>query len=361
MSKVIIINGPSCAGKTTIAKEICMQSDNKFVHLQIDKAGEFYSTIFPKGFKFAENEIGTENNDNTLLGLFNNNRLERRKVIASVLLATAKELLKQNFNIVIDTALDGPDAKEMARFYLEHIQGNKITFVGIYCPVEERSKRLKTRKDNLFLTEDFIRNQTDQYDVFDSCKEFYDIWFDSSLLNCEEIAESILQHIQKDIVPQFVVRSPQLTDIDAMVSLSKAKRKLYEKAQPQFWRYAGEKGDKAQGELFKELLEDENYVMFTAESDTQEILGFIIGKLMPAPEVYNPGGLTLMIDDFCVQSENLWQSIGAQLIEEIKAAAKAKGATQILVVCGSHDNPKRKFLSEQNLSIASEWFVGGIV
>ena len=192
MSKVIIINGPSCSGKTTIAKEICMQSDNKFVHLQIDKAGEFYSTIFPKGFKFAENEIGTENNDNTLLGLFNNNRLERRKVIASVLLATAKELLKQNFNIVIDTALDGPDAKEMARFYLEHIQGNKITFVGIYCPVEERLKRLKTRTDNLFLTEDFIRNQTDQYDVFELCKEFYDIWFDSSLLNGEEIAAKVL-------------------------------------------------------------------------------------------------------------------------------------------------------------------------
>ena len=82
---------------------------------------------------------------------------------------------------------------------------------------------------------------------------------------------------------------------------------------------------------------------------------------MPAPEVYNPGGLTLMIDDFCVQSENLWQSVGAGLIEETKDAAKAKGAKQILVVCGAHDNPKRKFLREQNLQVASEWFVGGIV
>jgi len=152
-----------------------------------------------------------------------------------------------------------------------------------------------------------------------------------------------------------------LSDISAMVSLSKAKRLSYEKAQPQFWRYAGEEGDKAQGEWFKELLEDKNYVMLTAESNTQEILGFIIGKLMPAPEVYNPGGSTLMIDDFCVKSENLWQSVGARLIEETKAAAKSRGATQILVVCGAHDHPKRKFLSEQNLSIASEWFVGGIV
>ena len=102
-------------------------------------------------------------------------------------------------------------------------------------------------------------------------------------------------------------------------------------------------------------------MMFTAESGAKEILGFVIGKLMPAPEVYNPGGLTLMIDDFCVQSENLWQSVGHALIEETKAAAKNKGATQILVVCGAADLPKHKFLSEQNLQVASEWSVGRLV
>jgi hypothetical protein len=187
-----------------------------------------------------------------------------------------------------------------------------------------------------------------------------------------------------------MIRPSQPSDIDSMVSLSKAKRMLYEKAQPQFWRYAGEEGDKVQEKWFKELLEDKNYVMFTAirhcerlsyrhcerseaiqagspqshallRDDDAEVLGFIIGRLMPAPEVYNPGGLTVMIDDFCVQSENLWQSVGAELIKTVQIPAKAKGATQILVVCGANDYPKRKFLNEQNLSIASEWFVGGIV
>jgi predicted acetyltransferase len=167
--------------------------------------------------------------------------------------------------------------------------------------------------------------------------------------------------IHQSIVPQFVVRTSQLSDISAMALLSKAKRLAYEKAQPHFWRYAGEEGNNAQRQWFTELLEDKNYVMFTAESNAKEILGFVIGKLMPAPEVYNPGGLTLMIDDFCVQSENLWQSVGTKLIATVKAAAKVKSATQILVVCGAHDYPKSKFLSEQNLSIASEWFVGGIV
>ena len=141
-----------------------------------------------------------------------------------------------------------------------------------------------------------------------------------------------------------LIRTSKLSDISAMVSLSKTKRLAYEKAQPQFWRYAGEKGDNAQEKWFKELLEDKNYVMFTA-GDAKEILGFIIGKVMLAPEVYNPGGLTLMIDDFCIKSENLWESVGARLIETIKAAAVSKGATQIIVVCGAHDHPKRKFLN----------------
>ena len=72
-----------------------------------------------------------------------------------------------------------------------------------------------------------------------------------------------------------------------------------------------------QRQWFKGLLEDKNHVMFTAESETREIFGFVIGKLMPAPEVYNPGGLTLMIDDFCVQSESLWESVGAELIKTV--------------------------------------------
>lgn len=192
MSEVIIINGPSCAGKTTIAKEICWLSGNKFVHLQIDKTSEYYGTIFPKGFQFVENEVGTENNDDGLKGLFNNNRLARRKVVASILLSVANELLTQGFSLVIDIALDGPDAKELARFYLGYLKNYKIKFVGIYCPINERLKRLKTRTDNLFLTEDFIRSQTEQYDVFEMCRDYYDIWFDSSKLNGEEIAYQLL-------------------------------------------------------------------------------------------------------------------------------------------------------------------------
>lgn len=158
---------------------------------------------------------------------------------------------------------------------------------------------------------------------------------------------------------QIIIPASTLSDTASIAELSKAKRLNYEKAQPQFWKYRGEDGEIFQKKWFEELLTHESYLMLTADSEHEHILGFIIGKLITAPEVYDPGGLTLMIDDFCVRSEDLWSTVGAQLIEHIKLLAKVKGATQILVVCGSHDYQKRTFLMHQKLSIASEWFVGG--
>lgn len=156
------------------------------------------------------------------------------------------------------------------------------------------------------------------------------------------------------------VRFSTSQDIGVMLSLSKAKRLAYEKAQPQFWRYSGREAEESQAKWFAELINSDKHISLIAQDSDHQILGFVIGSLISAPAVYNPGGLTLMIDDFCVKSEDLWTTVGDQLIQSIKKYGKEKGAAQILVVCGAHDTLKSQFLREQDLSIASEWFVGGI-
>lgn len=135
-------------------------------------------------------------------------------------------------------------------------------------------------------------------------------------------------------------------------------RRAYEKVQPQFWRYK-EGDEKLQAKWFKELLLLDDYIMLIAESENK-IIGFIIDKIIEAPEVYDPKGLTLMVDDFCVKTDNDWFSVGNKLVEEIKARAKVRNASQILVVCGGHDKPKRLFLKSIGLNIASEWYVSSI-
>ncbi len=147
-------------------------------------------------------------------------------------------------------------------------------------------------------------------------------------------------------------------DIASMVNLSYQKRRAYEEAQPQFWRYA-EGAESIQHKWFKELLGHEDHIILVAKSDI-ETIGFIIGRLVKAPEVYDPGGLTLMIDDFCVKQTIDWQSVGNNLMSSIKPIAKAKGAAQFYVVSGAHDNAKCEFLEKFGLSNAAKWYVGSI-
>ncbi len=156
----------------------------------------------------------------------------------------------------------------------------------------------------------------------------------------------------------FKICRAEEKDIDAMVALSYEKRKYYEQAQPQFWKYATG-AEEGQGVWFRELLKNEQYIMLLAANGAA-IVGFLIGRLVPAPEVYDPGGLTLMIDDFCVKTPDLWRTVGQELVLNGRRIASAKGASQILIVCGHHDEAKREFLRKMNLSIASEWYVGNI-
>jgi hypothetical protein len=147
-------------------------------------------------------------------------------------------------------------------------------------------------------------------------------------------------------------------DITSMVNLSYQKRRAYEKAQAQFWRYA-DGAEEVQQKWFEELLERDDHIILVAKSDTKTI-GFIIGRLVKAPEVYDPGGLTLMIDDFCVKLDIDWQSVGLELMNTIQALAKEKGAAQFYVVSGAHDNAKCDFLEKFGLSNAAKWYVGSI-
>lgn len=157
---------------------------------------------------------------------------------------------------------------------------------------------------------------------------------------------------------EIVIRPSKKSDINTMVSLSNQKRWAYEKAKPQFWKMA-RNADSIQHKWFIELLDNDDYIMLCSELDSK-VTGFIIGQLICTPGVYDPGGLTLMIDDFCVEQQSDWQSVGTKLLNVVRKIGITKGAIQVLVVCGAHDERKRRILNGQNLSVTSEWYVGKI-
>jgi len=69
---------------------------------------------------------------------------------------------------------------------------------------------------------------------------------------------------------------------------------------------------------------------------------------------------SILIDDFCVADPATWPTVGAALLADVQSAAAARGAVQNVVVCGHLDEPKRAFLREAGLSLASEWYIGPI-
>jgi len=154
------------------------------------------------------------------------------------------------------------------------------------------------------------------------------------------------------------IRDATLNDVPQMVLLSEAKRTMYETYQPVFWRKASDSAER-QTTYFESLLLSEKHLSLVCESG-QNLSGFLIGAVVEAPAVYDPGGKSCMIDDFCIAENAQWESEGRALLDGCRETASALGAVQFVVVCGKKDELKKKFLSDYDLTVASEWYTGPV-
>ena len=152
-----------------------------------------------------------------------------------------------------------------------------------------------------------------------------------------------------------LIRRAEASDVPAMLDLAEQRRTQYARYQPRFWNPAPD-ARLAQSGYFAQLVETEKVLTAVCVQDTQ-LIGFLIASLVPAPPVYDPGGLTCQIDDYCLASPDTWNTVGAQLLEQIYAQARQRGAVQAVIVCGHLDQPKRDMLFSTGATLASEWFV----
>lgn len=144
-------------------------------------------------------------------------------------------------------------------------------------------------------------------------------------------------------------------DIPRMVTISETKRIEYEGYSPVFWRKAPDSSPK-QELYFQSLLMGTEVIALVAEAEDL-LLGFVIGAIITAPPVYNPGGPVCIVDDFAVANSTDWHSVGATLLEAVEGEAKARGAVLSIVVCAQRDQAKRELLRSAGASVASEWHV----
>ncbi len=154
------------------------------------------------------------------------------------------------------------------------------------------------------------------------------------------------------------IRPAQAADVTQLVALSEQKRAEYAQHQPVFWRQAADASEKQTPYFERQVANDRTIALVYAQDEV--IGGFIIGILMDAPPVYNPGGQVCTIDDFTVRDAAEWPRIGRALLDEATRAAKAREAALVIVVTGHHDEPKRAMLATSGCTVASEWWVGKV-
>lgn len=161
------------------------------------------------------------------------------------------------------------------------------------------------------------------------------------------------------------IRAASQADVAAMTGLAAIRREQYARYQPVFWRPAADARDKHRAYLAR-LVADSQVVTLVSEEVASEeaaseedgqLTGMLIATLVPAPPVYNPGGLTCQIDDFVVVPAARWTVTGVALLRAGLAEAGRRGAVQAVVVTAQRDSAKREALRSCGLEVASEWWV----
>jgi hypothetical protein len=147
-------------------------------------------------------------------------------------------------------------------------------------------------------------------------------------------------------------------DLEPLLALAAARREVYATYQPRFWRPAADAVDRQRGYL-RGLLEDDATLVVTARGDGH-LHGFAVGRIVPAPPVYDPGGPTCVLDDFAVDHQEAWPEVGPPLLDAVRSWARSRGAAQLVVVTAHLDEAQRAALRAAGLGIASEWWVGAL-
>ncbi len=150
------------------------------------------------------------------------------------------------------------------------------------------------------------------------------------------------------------IRAAQADDVPAMVAQSEQYREQLQTYQPVFWRKA-EGSAEAQARYFLGLLQRSDVIALVHRAVNDGLAGFLIATLQAAPPVYDPGGLTCTIDDFCVAQAIHWPKAGTALLHAAMRLARERGAVQVVVVCPHRDQAKLTLLAGEGLSVASEW------
>ncbi|WP_341348547.1 AAA family ATPase [Paenibacillus sp. FSL H3-0469] len=173
---LLVLNGTSSSGKTSISAEVVKQKEIPFYHVSIDDFFMNYNDFI--NHKFPDEPV-REIDHQVVSDILDDS-------ICSVFYSTIKLLAEMGFNVIVDTVFDND--KRFNEF-LDHFAGRTTLFVGVLCSREELIRREQARGDRQIGLADA------QFDIV-YCFDEYDLEVNTEEQTPAECAEAILSFIK---------------------------------------------------------------------------------------------------------------------------------------------------------------------
>jgi chloramphenicol 3-O-phosphotransferase len=162
--RVVVLNGPSSAGKTTLAQAVRDALAPRAACVSIDQLYPCISTEHPNDWRQV-------------------------RALTDATFAAAAALARGGFDVVVDTVFDRIDCVDIAKAALADFPRH---FVAVTCPLDLLERREQARRDRPI---GLARSQIDR--VFHDVS--YDLKLDTSVLTVEQSVDHVMTLLREDI------------------------------------------------------------------------------------------------------------------------------------------------------------------
>lgn len=175
---IVILNGPSSAGKSTLSKYLCENLDEHHLHVELD----VFRRMEPAHYWDVEEQLAQV----------------RVAALCRAINATAATFSRHGQAVIVDHVLS-PDAW---RYMLEDLIGLPVFIIGVFCALEVLIERERTRGDRK------IGLAESQFHSIHANRH-YDYVVDTSSSNGAECGQRVLEWLQTQPTPAAFTKMHQ--------------------------------------------------------------------------------------------------------------------------------------------------------
>ncbi|MFA5075159.1 MAG: hypothetical protein WC436_03600 [Candidatus Babeliales bacterium] len=191
MTKVILLNGASSSGKSSIVKELQNILGELFLEMGVDRFMSMIPSNY-QGFGPNASQMWTWEKSSDELGELVKLKLgPDGKKYVQCMYKCIKTMAENGFNVIVDdVCLDTEELRNIAK----ELDNFKVYFIGIKCRLEILEQRERLKKNRI------INSARGQYDIVHQYN--YDFEIDTSDLTSKDCALKIKEYIYKNSEPK---------------------------------------------------------------------------------------------------------------------------------------------------------------